>query len=66
MGKRVEEGLAILVKSDLVKKLKNDTPEKNNNQNQLSHSLFVSKTQTLFLPRNFDDSRLLFLLFTSI
>ncbi len=39
MGKRVEEGIAILVRSNSPK------------------SFSIAKTQTLFLPRNFEDSR---------
>lgn len=72
MGKRVEEGLAILVKNNLFEQLKRDISTRNiqnkdsdNNDNNsydnvdnLSlHSLYVSNTQTLFLPRNFEDSR---------
>lgn len=56
MGKRVEEGLAILIKSNLFQQLKNNASEKNKD-NDLLHSLHVSNIQTLFLPRNFEDSR---------
>ena len=56
MGKRVEEGLAILIKNNLLQQLKHDISKEKKND-ETSHSLYVSKIQTLFLPRNFEDSR---------
>jgi hypothetical protein len=49
MGKRVEEGIAILVKTDL--------KTQQSESDAAPHSLHVSKIQTLFLPRDFEDTR---------
>lgn len=50
MGKRIEEGIAILVKTDIGSTRQSDGRNSR-------HSMHVSKIQTLFLPRNFEDPR---------
>jgi hypothetical protein len=55
MGKRVEEGVAVLVKTDL--KLPSTVELATAPPAPPFHSLHVSKIQTLFLPRDFEDVR---------